>query len=61
MANELACKCKKCGERWDQPQDLPMEMTAWLKTLKHLRCPKCNANWKEITTLWGSEALAANT
>lgn len=54
MANELACKCKACGHRWDEPQDLPMEVGDWLKQFRKIKCPKCGAGIKQITLLFGS-------
>jgi hypothetical protein len=51
--NQLPCKCKQCGECWDQPQHLPMEMSAWIKTIRKLKCPKCSANYKNISIPFG--------
>jgi DNA-directed RNA polymerase subunit M/transcription elongation factor TFIIS len=41
--NTLPCRCKDCAHEWEQPQGLPMEMTAWVKAVKKVHCPKCKS------------------
>jgi Zn finger protein HypA/HybF involved in hydrogenase expression len=51
--DHLPCKCKACGRAWDEPQQLPMEMSVWLKKFKKLTCPTCGAGIKQIVLPFG--------
>lgn len=47
MADCLFVECRVCGERW-KVASLPVTLdTAWLKAMKHTRCPNCGER-KEI-------------
>lgn len=56
MANELLCKCKNCAKVWEEPQNLPMEMTEWTKAVKKIRCPHCQS--AKLSILFGEAASA---
>lgn len=53
-ANALPLKCTVCDHAWDEPQQLPMEMSVWLKKFRKLKCPKCNAPLKKLAIPFGS-------
>lgn len=55
--NALAFGCKCCLYRWDEPQQLPMEMGAFAKKVRKTRCPKCDAPSLDLAILFGTEAI----
>lgn len=52
--NVLPVRCKDCGHAWDEPQDLPKEVGEWIKEVRKMRCPQCDAPIKRLLISFGS-------
>jgi hypothetical protein len=51
----IICNCKECGNQWEWPQPVPMDMLAWIVAAKAVHCPKCNCGSGWITFDFGSD------
>lgn len=49
ISNPMHMGCRACGHSWDQPQELPREITAWVADLRAVKCPNCGADSKQLT------------
>jgi len=54
--NTLPFDCKACGNSWDEPFPLPMEISLMGKRVMRVRCPKCDANSKKLNINFGRSA-----
>lgn len=48
--------CTPCGYQWAEPQQLPIDMGAWLKKFRKLKCPYCGASMKHLQIAFGAAA-----
>lgn len=44
----MRCRCAKCDHRWTFVLDMPMEVTAFVREIKRMRCPNCNASARHV-------------
>ncbi len=47
----LPTKCEGCRHEWEQPLDLPMDMSVFAKLVKKIRCPQCGG--KKLVFIFG--------
>lgn len=49
--------CKKCDAIWDQDTLCHVPIPVWLCHIKTIHCPRCGADWKQISFVTNEDRL----
>lgn len=50
--------CGACRHKWKDAQSFPVDISAWLKKLRKIKCPNCGAGRKDLKIPFGDEAAS---